>query len=124
MISDSGVTYSVDIHQGLPVLAAGEVLIDLLSRCVERDCVLHAAGHGPNLTYGSGVFGDPHRGEALFCDQQVDELAADEVLDLAADERDADLDGGLELKPRAVAGFAGASTAVPVNVAGAPGIAP
>src|ERR1700736_1940266 len=58
-----------------------------------------------NLTYGLRVFCDPHRGEALFCDQQLDELAADEVLDLAADERDAHLDTGLELQARAAPGF-------------------
>src|ERR1700754_2079407 len=58
-----------------------------------------------NFTYGLRVLCDPHRGEALFCDQQVDELAADEVLDLAADEWHVDLDVGLELKPRAAAGF-------------------
>src|SRR5258705_12029940 len=58
-----------------------------------------------NFTYGLRVFRDPHRGEALFCDQQVDECAADEVLDLAADERHAHLDGGVELQPRAAPGF-------------------
>src|SRR5262245_26533934 len=58
-----------------------------------------------NFTYGLHVLCDPHRGEALFCDYQVYQLAADEVLDLAADERNVDLHSDLELQPRAVAGF-------------------
>ncbi len=37
---------TVGVHQGLPVLAAGEVLVDLLGRCVEADGVVHATTHG------------------------------------------------------------------------------
>ena len=46
-----------------------------------------------------GVLGDPRGGEALFPDQQVDELVADEVLDLPADQGDVHLDGGAEVQP-------------------------
>ena len=60
---------------------------------------------GVNGTGGSGVFRDPHRGEALFGDQQIHQPPADEVFDLATDERDADLDGDLELLPGTAAGL-------------------
>ena len=37
---------AVRVHQCLPVFPAGEVLIDLLRRCVELDGVFHATRHG------------------------------------------------------------------------------
>ena len=78
--------------------------------------------HRTRLAFGLCVLCDPHRGEPLLRDQQVDELAADEVLDLAADERNVYLDRGMEFQSGAGAGSAGESTALPVSVAGAPGI--
>src|SRR3954447_21759131 len=52
----------------------------------------------------SAVLADPRRGETLFCDHQVRQLIADERLDLAADQWDANLDGRLELQPRPFGG--------------------